>query len=405
MQGMYSLGIQLMKLGFHLVAPFHPKAKLMVEGRKKVFEQLQQASKNLRQPIWFHCASLGEFEQARPLIEALRKQSNRSIVLSFFSPSGFEIRKNYNQVDLVFYLPWDLKKNMQRCVQLLQPSVFFLTKYEVWPQLIAALNNHGVPSILFAANFRSNQIYFKRHGGYMRKALASLSQIFVQNQESQRLLKVWNMNAEVAGDPRFDRVWQVAQNPKGFPEIKEWISNHDCLVLGSSWEEDEKMLASVLPAFPKLKVILAPHEIHEEHIKQIEKIIPNSVRYSSFNSESQAEHQILIIDSIGHLSHLYQFAKLSYIGGGFGAGIHNTLEAAAHGSPVIFGPNHEKFAEAKGLIECEAALSFQSSEELKQGIKHFLENNKKAANAAFQYVEQHQGATQKILSLTSRHWQ
>lgn len=294
---------------------------------------------------------------------------------------------------------------MQRCVQLLQPSAFFLTKYEVWPQLIAALNNHGVPSILFAANFRSNQIYFKRHGGYMRKALASLSQIFVQNQESQRLLKEWNMNAEVAGDPRFDRVWQVAQNPKSFPEIKEWISNHDCLVLGSSWEEDEKMLASVLPAFPKLKVILAPHEIHEEHIKQIEKIIPNSVRYSSFNSESQAEQQVLIIDSIGHLSHLYQFAKLSYIGGGFGAGIHNTLEAAAHGSPVIFGPNHEKFAEAKGLIECEAALSFHSSEELKQGIKHFLKNNKKAANAAFQYVEQHQGATQKILSLTSRHWQ
>lgn len=395
----YNIGIAMYGLLLRFASLFNAKAKLFVEGRQHIFENITQKLNPDDQPVWFHFASLGEFEQGRPVLEKLKAADpQQKIVVTFFSPSGYEIRKNYALAD-VFYLPLDTAANAKKFIDIVNPKLAIFTKYEFWFHYFKALHTRAIPLYLISGIFRPDQAFFKGYGGFYRGILKFVTHFFVQNEESVALLKGIGINqVSLSGDTRFDRVYENAQHPKKLPEIEAFCQGSLIFIAGSTWPEDEKLLVALTEKYPDWKFIIAPHEIGSSHIQEIESLFPQAIKFSVFSSQFVADQsQILIIDNIGMLSSLYQYAKVAYIGGGFGAGIHNTLEAAAFGLPVIFGPKYDKFQEAKDLISIGAAKSIHTTAELLAAFDHF-KSNEKAATAAQNYVTEKKGATEMILN-------
>ncbi len=394
----YNTGIVLYGFLLKIAALFNPKAKLFVEGRKHIWDQISEKTNPKDQPIWFHFASLGEFEQGRPVLEKIKeKDCAQKIIVTFFSPSGYEIRKNYALAS-VFYLPLDTAHHAKKFIKMVNPKLAIFTKYEFWFHYFKELHQHQIPLYLISGIFRPTQSFFKGYGGFYRNMLKFVSHFFVQNEESEALLKSIGINnVTLSGDTRFDRVYENAQNPKKLASIEQFCGEYPVFIAGSTWPDDEKLLVSLTTQHPDWKFIIAPHEIGTSHIQDIENLMPSAIKFSDLNAQFTGEEaQILIINNIGMLSSLYQYAKVAYIGGGFGTGIHNTLEAAAFGLPVIFGPKYDKFQEAKDLIGIGAAKSITNVDELNNAFELFKLNERAALNAQ-KYVSDKKGATALIL--------
>lgn len=398
---LYNFGIFLYRIVIYAVSPFNIKAKLFIKGRDNIFKTIANKVDITKKSIWFHFASLGEFEQGRPVLEALRKSHpDKQMIITFFSPSGYEIRKNYELADGVFYLPLDTRRNATEFVRLINPEVAIFTKYEFWFHYFKALKDKSIPLVIISGIFRPDQAFFKWYGGFYRHMLSMVTHFFVQNEQSVKLLEGINIEqVSLSGDTRFDRVAENAQHPKTLTLIKKFCGVAPVFIAGSTWPQDEQLIAVLIDQFPDWKFIIAPHEIDPGHLEQLLKLIPGALRYSQFNEETTdfKDSPILLIDNIGLLSSVYQYGQIAYIGGGFGTGIHNTLEAAAFGLPVIFGPKYDKFQEAKDLIDLNAAISVSSVEELSAAFKR-LQTADKAGISARKYVQDKTGSTQQILS-------
>ncbi|MCF8304630.1 MAG: 3-deoxy-D-manno-octulosonic acid transferase [Bacteroidales bacterium] len=408
----YNLAIHKYHLAIKTAAPFNRKAAQWVNGRKDLFKKIKSSiTPHSNEKIaWFHCASLGEFEQGRPVIEAFRdKYPHYKILVTFFSPSGYEIRKNYQQADWIFYLPIDTAGKARRFVSLVKPDVALFIKYEYWFNYLKELNKRDIPVYAISAIFRPSQHFFKWYGGWFRKGLHRLSGIFVQNESSKKLLESIGLNKVwVSGDTRFDRVAQLVEHPKSFPLIEKFSSVKPVFLGGSTWPSGEAIIAGMYKKLSgKLKIIIAPHEVHEEHTWQIMELFDEKpLLFSQANEQNINNHHILIIDSIGILSQLYQYAHIAYIGGGFNkAGIHNILEAATYGKPVFFGPNYAKFHEAVSLVKKKGAFGIKNEKDLTENVQQLLNHPdlyQKAADICSSYVKKNQGATKLILSIIGK---
>jgi len=401
---LYTIGIRLYGLIIWLFSFFNEKARLFIQGRKNIFEEIAKKINPAEKHIWFHFASLGEFEQGRPVLEKLKASyPNKKIVVTFFSPSGYEIRKNYALAE-VFYLPIDTQKNASKFINSINPEMVIFTKYEFWHFYFSALKDRGIPLYVISGIFRKKQAFFRWYGGFYKQILSCVSHFFVQNKESEALLKSIGLNnVTISGDTRFDRVYENAQSPKHLVEIEKFVGDSPTFIAGSTWPEDEQLLARLPKKYPNWKFIIAPHEIGSSHIQEIESLFPNAIKYSNLQSTAfNLQPSILIVDNIGMLSSLYQYGKVAYVGGGFGAGIHNTLEAVAFGLPVIFGPKYNKFQEAKDLINLGTAKSIASVPELINAFEHFKSNDK-APTIAQKYVNDQKGATSIILNFITAH--
>jgi len=392
----YNLGVRLYFILIFFASFFNKKAKLWINGRKN--SDYKQFSKS----AWFHFASLGEYEQGLPVLIAYReKYHHTKIIITFFSPSGFEIRKNTSHADAVYYLPLDTKSNARKFIDAIDPAIAVFTKYEYWYHFFNELHEREIPLYLISGIFRSNQVFFKWYGSLHRKMLNCVSRFFVQDKNSNHLLQGIGISyVSVSGDTRFDRVWANAQNPKSFPAIAEFTQGKKTFIAGSTWPEDEMLLAKMTAGHPDWKFIFAPHEIKEEKINKLTELLPanSSVKYSQLTTDYSS--QTLIIDNIGMLSSLYQYSHIAYIGGGFGVGIHNTLEAAAFGLPVIFGPNYNKFKEAKDLIALQVGFSIKDERELKKAFDFLTEDKSRYQSIGkkiVEYVKEHTGATEMIM--------
>lgn len=395
---LYNFFIHLYVLLLHCLALFNDKVKTMLKGESQCFGVLRTIPRN-KKVIWFHCASLGEFEQGRPLIEKMKETYPQyGILLSFYSPSGYEIRKNYSFADWVVYLPNDTKRNAEKFVSLSNPSIVFFIKYEFWYNYIRALKGRRLFQVSLI--LRPSQYFFKPYGKWFVRQLSHFEYFFVQDEQTMSLLNSKGFeNVCVTGDTRFDRVAGIAKQAKRFPLIETFCQTDKKIILaGSTWEPDEKILAKV---FDKMdfKLIIAPHLINNSHISFIKSLFEDSVLYSEQDERNPADKKVLVIDCIGILSSLYQYCDIAYIGGGFGEGIHNTLEAATFGKPVFFGPNYHKFKEAVELIERRAAFSIKNEEELQNGLRQLLNNAdlyRESAQSSKQYVEENLGACERI---------
>jgi len=398
-------------MGAILLSPWNKKAARWLNGRKGIFNQVKASiGSNTAPVIWMHCASLGEFEQGRPLLEYLEKTyPTHKIFLSFFSPSGYEIRKDFNGADYVFYLPMDSAANAIQLLDLVKPQLVLWVKYEYWYYYLHEIKRRNIPLLLVSGVFREGQPFFKYYGSFHRKMLGCFSHIFVQNEEAKKLLGAigFSENVTTTGDTRFDRVIDIAENFQAISIIESFIQGNQVIVAGSTWEEDEEELDHYANTHPELKFIIAPHEIDEEHLMDIEKLFQQSIRFSKWkeiavNNPEGISKNVLIIDNIGMLASLYKYATITYVGGGFGDdGVHNVLEAAVYGKPVIFGPVYEKFREAVELEEEGGAYSIENALELEELLNKLLVNTLECYNAGTasgNYVYSNKGATEKILS-------
>ena len=399
---LYNIGIQLFGLIVRIFSLFNKKASLFIEGRHNIFDKIQTSLDSGKKYIWFHFASLGEFEQGRPVLERIKQQyPTKNIVVTFFSPSGYEVRKNYPLADAVFYLPLDTAKNAEKLISAINPELVIFTKYEFWYHYFKRLDALKIPLFIISAIFRPNQVFFKWYGGLHRTILSFVDFFFVQNEESKNLLtSLGFQNTSVSGDTRFDRVAENALAPNKIDLIEKFCNASPVMIAGSTWLEDEQLLKFLL-ANPGWKFIIAPHEIDDKHIAEVQQMIPLATKYSTLGDQGQ-NSQVLIIDNIGLLSSIYQYGSIAYIGGGFGAGIHNTLEAAAFGLPVIFGPRYDKFQEAKDLIDLRAAISIKDQHELSEAFRTFSEDHT-AGIIAKDYVSAKKGSTDQIVQYLSRY--
>ena len=406
MNALYNLSIFFYSILIRLTATFNIKAKQISKGRKQTFTGLQAKIKHDRPIVWVHCASLGEFEQGRPIIEAIHKQYPQyRILLTFFSPSGYEIRKNYDLADYICYLPADTKKNAERLIELVRPEVVFFVKYEFWFHYINELKKRNIPLYLVSAIFRENQLFFKNSlwGKWYRKMLFGFEQFFVQDDQSVRLLHgVGIKNVTKAGDTRFDRVAEIARNGKNIPLVEKLKGNSLLVVAGSTWKPDEELLIQYIHSHPETKFIIAPHETKKANVERLISLLKTPVIcYTEATEESVMNKQVLIVDTIGILSSIYKYADLAYIGGGFGVGIHNTLEAAIFGMPIVFGPNYLKFNEATSMVKLGIAFPVNDSPSLNQIFDQLLSDDQKRnwiANECTGFTNHNLGATQIILN-------
>ncbi len=400
----YNLSIRLYKLFIYTASSFNPKAKLWIEGRKDLLAKIKDQIPTDYSCVWFHFPSLGEFEQGRNVLEEFKKKhSEYKIIVTFFSPSGYELRKDYAHADHVFYLPLDTESNAKTFLDIIRPKMVFFTKYDYWYHFFKNIRARNIPLYMISAIFRKDQLFFKSYGAFYRKILSYVSHFFIQNKESGNLLRSIGINNyTVCGDTRFDRVHYNSLSPKPLPLIQKFASNKRILVAGSTWEADERrVLVRINRKDSELKWILVPHEIEEEHLAHLQQSInTKSIRYSQYHDRDDNDYQVLIIDSIGLLMHIYPYAYICFIGGGFGKGIHNTLEAAVFGKPVLFGPNYQKFKEAKDLISVGAAFSITDAASFESTVDMLLQSealHHKAAQAASNYVRENTGATGKIM--------
>jgi len=401
MRLIYNIGIYFYKLAIFIASFFDKKARLLHKGQQEALTLLKEKVDPNAGYVWFHAASLGEFEQGRPVIERLKAENPETkILLTFFSPSGYEIRKNYNGADIVSYLPLDTYFAARNFVKLVKPSKAVFVKYEFWPNYLLALQQADVPVYSISAIFRESQVFFKVYGGWYRSLLRVFSHIFVQDNASLDLLKKYDItNASVCGDTRFDRVYDLYSQAKQLPLIEEFAKGgQPIIVAGSTWPKDEELLVQYLKLHPDLKLILVPHEVHQSHILEISKLLDGKfVRYSEANSENLAQANCLVVDVIGILSSIYRYANVAYIGGGFGVGIHNTLEAAVWHVPVVFGPNYQRFREARELISVGGAFAISNYTLLETQLNRLLKDEL-AGKMAGEYVKNNTGATQLILN-------
>lgn len=405
----YNCGIFFYTLFIRFASLFNHKAALWVKGRRNIFAAIE---KTLHQKIkpgskitWFHCASLGEFEQGRPVLEKLKK-SGHTIILTFFSPSGYENRKDYEYADAVFYLPPDFKNNARRFIELVNPQTALFVKYEFWLNYLNTLFERKIPVYLVSGVFRPKQHFFKWYGKNFLKALKGFKVLFVQDENSHNLLKQFGLtNVVLAGDTRFDRVLEIAAGGKGFPEIEKFCNNSRVLITGSSWSKDEEHLLFTFKnlkiQYPDLKLIIVPHEVDKESITDVQNRVKecglSCSLYTGLNFELT---DILIIDTIGMLSHIYRYGILAYVGGGFNSGIHNILEVFAHGVPVAFGPNYHKFIEAQEAEKLSIGKPVHNREELFAFMSELLGNEEKRKKISTQintYMQSKAGATKIII--------
>lgn len=404
----YNLGIFFYGIAIRITALFNLKAKQFVIGRKNWQKELHAKIEDGAKYLWFHCASLGEFEQGRPVIENLKKKfPDIKIVLTFFSPSGYEIRKNYNGADVICYLPIDTKHNARNFINIVKPEKVFFVKYEFWYNYISELKSQQIPLYIISAIFRENQQFFKNTlwGKWYRKILFYFEHIFVQNEKSAELLKNNGiMNFTISGDTRFDRVAEIAAGAKQFQIVEKFKGNAMLIVAGSTWKPDEELLVEFInnyKATNKVKFIIAPHEVSASNINRIHQLLKKPViSFSKIDNTSINDFDVLIIDSIGILSSLYQYGNIAYIGGGFGVGIHNILEAATFGLPIIFGPNYTKFKEAVDLVEEKGAFPIQNYNGLKGALNLLLNDKtelKNTSEISKNYVEKNVGSTKLIV--------
>ncbi|MDR2086029.1 MAG: 3-deoxy-D-manno-octulosonic acid transferase [Dysgonamonadaceae bacterium] len=404
---MYNIAIALYAFVVRLVSPFNKKAKMMLAGQKKTFPLLEKAIDKDAAYIWFHAASLGEFEQGRPLMEKIKKENPEyKILLTFFSPSGYEVRKNYPGADIVCYLPFDFVGNAIRLLELARPVMAIFIKYEFWMNYLCRLKKRNIPIYIISAIFRPNQIFFRWYGKTYRKVLKNFNWFFLQDADSEELLKKLNIsgNITISGDTRFDRVQEICRQRKAIAPIDKFRANVPAnsftLVAGSVWEKDEAIILPYFNATPAMKLIIVPHEVDEEHLNAIiSKLERPFVRYSQVLAGEIPNASCLIIDCIGLLSSIYPYGDVAYIGGGFGAGIHNILEAAVYGIPVLFGPNHHKFREAGELIRCGGGFSIAGAEIFAERMNEFSTRTsllQEAGKRAEEYVRQNLGATNII---------
>ena len=404
MRLLYDLGIRFYGMLLRVVALFHPKARLWVDGRKEVLDRIEQTIEKGQEHIWFHFASLGEFEQGRAVLEQIKKRfPHEKIVITFFSPSGFEIRKNTNLASYVFYLPEDTRKNAQRFITAVNPKFGVFTKYEYWYHYFNELKRKNIRLLMISAIFREEQLFFKPYGGFYRKMLKKVSFFFTQNIDSVHMLKwIGITNAGLAGDTRFDRVVELPKQHIENDIVNVFLEGQSTIVAGSTWTRDEVLLQRLITHCEGWKLVLAPHEINSAHLSEISNLFSDCVFYSQFSTydpDEISKSKVLIIDNIGMLSSLYYYADITYIGGGFGTGIHNTLEAAAYGKPVVFGPKYEKFQEAVDLITLMAGFSISNYDELYE-VFTVLQDERRRAKiglSAAEYVKQRAGATQIIM--------
>ncbi len=375
---LYSFSIYLYQLLLKLLALWHPKAKLLNDGRKETFKILAQNPSTANKRYWFHCASLGEYDMALPLIEAcVAADPTVEIVVSFYSPSGMQhFHKRGFVPHAVFYLPADLPSSMKHLVQKVGASRLYLLKYEFWPHLLRAAQNASVEVLSVSTLLRPSQVYFKWYGGFFRKALQRVSYFGVQNEATQNLLLLGGVakeKIELIGDLRFNRVLAAKANAKANPSIAEFAQGHDLLILGSSWPAEEALLASLLSQL-NCKILIAPHELSKAHLQQLKTQFPKALFFSNVQDAKLAEQQILILDTIGHLSAAYQYGSVAFIGGGFSGSLHNILEPATYGLPLLFGPKHQKFPEAQQFLDLGYAKEVTNAESLKEALEVFFKD-------------------------------
>jgi len=402
---LYNLFIVFYRWALLLAARWNPKAKKWVEGRKEWEQALIRFRQQDQRPlVWMHCASLGEFEQGRPILEWIRANyPNHGILLSFFSPSGYEIRKNYGGADYVCYLPMDSARNARQFIETANPSLVIWVRYEFWYHYLNILSGKNIPVILIAGRFRKSQPFFKSYGRLHRHMLTCFRHLFLQDAASAELLsKVGIHKTTVSGDTRYDRVSAIAEKFEPIPEIERFVENHPVIVCGSTWPEDEEELDHFANTRPDVRFIIAPHEIYEEHLRDMEKLFQHTVRFSVWKQSPDAgtTANVLIIDNIGMLSRLYKYAKLAYVGGGFGDdGLHNILEAAVFGVPVIHGPVYDRFPEATELIEAGGGFAVSTALELENRFNQLLTDENAlatASRAAAGFVASRRGASALI---------
>lgn len=377
MRFLYQTGIFLIAVLLPITRFFNEKMRLFINGRKQTFSVLKQKINHSHKYIWLHVASLGEYEQGVPVMEAFKeKHPDYKIVLTFFSPSGYEIKKNNKIADITIYLPLDTKPNVKQFLDLVQPEMVFFIKYEFWPNYLNELKKRNIPTYLVSGIFRKDQLFFKGYGGFYRKALTAFHHFFVQNKASKQLLEsIAFKNVTVHGDTRFDRVAEIVERVQPLDFIEKFKNNVFTIVIGSSWIDDENVYLPYLNNSKNIKFIIAPHNIKEDEInKLVQKINKKVVRYSNYNPDDLSTADVFIIDTIGILTQVYAYADIAYVGGAFKTGLHNILEPATYGIPVVIGPKYEKFQEAKDLVSLGSCLVVNNIEELSNTFNELIKN-------------------------------
>lgn len=398
---MLVLASQIVKI----LALFSPKIKLFVNGRKTVFETLSAKINPEDQTIWFHAASLGEYEQGLPVMEKIKEEfPNHKIVLTFFSPSGYEVRKNNTIADATVYLPLDTKSNAQRFLKLVHPELVFFIKYEYWPNYLNELKRADVETYLISGIFRENQAFFKWYGDFYRNALKAFDCFFVQNESSKKLLQsLGHQNIKISGDTRFDRVVSILDRDNSLNFIEQFKNNTTTIVIGSSWPKDENLLVNFInQADANVKFIIAPHNIKTEQISNLKsQITKSAILFSEKENQNLAEFQVFIINTIGILTKIYSYADIAYVGGGFGnPGVHNILEPATFGIPIVVGPNYSHFAEATALVNMEGCISINNQTELNDALDNLISNDDirhEKGHICETFVQMNKGATEVII--------
>jgi len=401
---LYNILTLIAKYALNMVALFSPKIRLFVDGRKTVFTTLQEKIKPGDKTVWFHAASLGEYEQGLPVMEKVRAlHPGHKIVVTFFSPSGYEVRKNATTADAIVYLPMDTIANAKKFVKMVNPQMVFFIKYEFWPNYLNELKKTGVPIYLISGLFRDSQMFFKWYGGFYRNALKTFQHFFVQYESSKTLLqKIGFANVTISGDTRYDRVSEILERDNNLPFIEEFKNDKVTVVFGSSWPKDEALFADFINASADTKFIIAPHTIGADHIADIKNSLTKKVvLFSEKEGKNLAEYDVLIINTIGILTKIYSYADVAYVGGGFGtAGLHNILEPAAFGVPIVIGPNHQKFPEAVALVNMGGCLAVKDKTEMNDALSSLVHNDDyrwETGHVAGTFVSMNRGAVNIIL--------
>lgn len=407
---LYNLIVQIAGFLLKIIALFSPKMKLFVEGRKIIFPTLEQKIKPNDRTIWFHAASLGEYEQGLPVIEKIKEKFPlHKIVVTFFSPSGYEVRKNNTVADITVYLPLDTKKNAQEFLKLVHPDLVFFIKYEYWLNYLSELKNQNTPTYLISGILRENQMFFKWYGGFYRKVLDTFTYFFVQNENSKKLLlQLKKTNTAVSGDTRFDRVAAILEKDNTLDFIANFKNDTLTVVVGSSWPKDEHLLVNFINSNnSNVKFIIAPHNIKEEQIQQLKNSIKKkTILFSEKENRNLAGYDVLIINTIGILTKIYSYADIAYVGGGFGnPGVHNILEPATFGVPIVIGPNYSHFAEATALVNLEGCITVSNKKELDVAFNNLILNEverQEKGHICSTFVQMNKGATKVIMNTISK---
>lgn len=404
MKYLYNFAISLLGIAVQILAIFNQKLALFVKGRKETFPKLLSSIGSDDKSIWMHCASLGEFEQGRPLLEALRKSKpDYKIILSFFSPSGYEVRKGYEGADVVVYLPIDSPSNSRKFIELAHPDIAIFVKYEFWPNILRVLKEKSIETILVSGIFREDQLFFKPYGGWMKKSLGSFSHFFVQNKSSKTLLEnIGITNVSISGDTRFDRVANILEQKNTLGFLEDFVKDQVVLVAGSTWSSDESYLVNFINKnmHKNLRCIIAPHNINSKEILKLKKALTCT---TSMYSEGalKKDAKVFIVDTVGILTKIYSYADIAYVGGGFDKeGVHNVLEPAVFGIPLVIGPIYDKFEEAKELVELQGCLVAHSDTDLSNHLSKLIEKEKyrdQLGEITKTYIKNHLGATKTIL--------